>query len=612
MGIGGWWTGIFIALVSLGVERLTVPPPSFFDLVPAEDLTRTTTSAPSGTPASDPPDYEDNQEESPSFFRRRRDMAPVTKWNRIYVTTGRGRGKVVLAIGRLYPKKRNDATWTVVDNSRRVTTLNINDRRRVSVKRTTGVTWEEFAGLSREEKREAEEASRDLVFRASRPSLGSWGKKLSWLLTPLTVSWSWSMFGFTGLGLSLAWRSAQYFQVFGLIQSLWEVASDFQEVVSDVTDFIDRMEESWSRGEFELPLLIVGTLIFVGWGLWTWARWIFPSASSSPPASDSGSEAGHSLPVSEDEKECRDEIRDLIETLQAEVKTLREEKTRLGGRRRPPPTRHNMDTDPSSGVSSAWEVLGGEASESDSGASGKFPAPPNPEMMMPAVDSILKRLKEHESAVQMDRAGGPRPGASEDSTVGPPGLSRSSAPATAGSSDLDTARLRDALRDPRERILEQLQGLKPTVDWSLPANISERVAPPLLVQIFSTHPSATQMAQRWVQDKQLERNHVAHEMLLMCMVLDKSLLSVRDFVNTESCEIIARRIYALKKAFENVRNAHDWRQPKGAAGSKWKSKVRWDLANEIDLRALSGEVGALPGVDKELQGRLKDRALLQS
>ena len=76
------------------------------------------------------------------------------------------------------------------------------------------------------------------------------------------------------------------------------------------------------------------------------------------------------------------------------------------------------------------------------------------------------------------------------------------------------------------------------------------------------------------------------------------------------CEIIARRIYALKKAFENVRNAIDWRQPKGVAGSKWKSKVRWDFANEIDLRALSGEVEALPGVDKELQGRLKDRAFL--
>eukprot|EP00972_Heterocapsa_arctica_P027164 3995071-Heterocapsa_arctica.AAC.1 len=32
--------------------------------------------------------------------------------------------------------------------------------------------WEDFAGLSREEKREAEEASRDLVLRASRPPRG--------------------------------------------------------------------------------------------------------------------------------------------------------------------------------------------------------------------------------------------------------------------------------------------------------------------------------------------------------------------------------------------------------------------------------------------------------
>ena len=385
------------------------------------------------------------------------------------------------------------------------------------------------------------------------------------------------------------------------------MASDFQEVIADATDFIDRMEEAWSRGDFELPLIILGSVIFVGWGLWSGARWIFPSSTTSPPPSESGSEAGHFLPASEDEKETTTEIKNFIETLQAEVKSLREEKVTVrAGRRRPPPSRHSMDTDPSSGVSSAWDVLPGDMSESDSSASAGLPMPPNPETMMPAVDSILKRLREHETAVHVDRSGAPLAGSQEDSTPPPPGLARSSACATSGS-DVDTARLRDALRDPRERVLEQLEGLKPAVDWSPPANVSERVAPPLLVQIFSTHPSATQMAQWWVQDKQLERNHVAHEMLLRCMMLDKSLLSVRDFVNTEGCEIIARRIYALKKAFENVRNASDWRRPKGAAGSKWKSKVRWDLANEIDLRALSGEVEALPGVDKELQGRRKDR-----
>eukprot|EP00972_Heterocapsa_arctica_P019583 2890142-Heterocapsa_arctica.AAC.1 len=97
------------------------------------------------------------------------------------------------------------------------------------------------------------------------------------------------------------------------------------------------------------------------------------------------------------------------------------------------------------------------------------------------------------------------------------------------------------------------------------------------------------MANRWTQEKELQRNHVAHEMLLMCMVLDKSLMGSPDFVNSEGCEIMCRRIYALKKAFENVKTANDWKQPKGSAAAKWKSKVRWDLANEIDIRALSGD-----------------------
>ena len=508
MGLGGWWTGLFIALVSLGVERLTVAPPSFFDLVPESGPTRTTTATPSGASFDPPTEPEDMDDERVSFFRRRRDMAPVSKWSWIYVSTGPGHGKVVLAIGRLHPKKRNDASWTVVS------TLNINDRRRVSVKRAPGITCEEFAGLSREVKREAEEASRDLVLRASRPSLGSWGRKISWILTPVTVSWSWSMFGFTGLGLSLAWRSAQYFQVFGFIRSLFEVASEFQEVIPDATDFIDRMEEAWSRGDFELRGIIIGSVIFVSWGLWAWARWIFPSSTAPPPPSESGSEAGHSLPVSEDEKETTTEMKNFIETLQAEVESLREEKVRAG-RRRPSPTRRSMEIDPSSAVSSAWGVPPGDMSESDSSASAGLPMPPNPETMMPAVGSILKRLREHETAVHMDRAFAPRAWPPEESTPPPPGLARSSAGATAGS-DVDAARLQDALRDPRERVLEQLEGFKPAVDWSFTANISERVAPLLLAQISSTRPSATQMAPRWVQDRQLERNHMSHTRCFSC------------------------------------------------------------------------------------------------
>eukprot|EP00972_Heterocapsa_arctica_P064479 9516510-Heterocapsa_arctica.AAC.1 len=82
-----------------------------------------------------------------------------------------------------------------------------------------------------------------------------------------------------------------------------------------------------------------------------------------------------------------------------------------------------------------------------------------------------------------------------------------SAAATAGS-DPATSRLRQALRDPREKVLEQLENANSSqMDWVLPANVSERVAAPLLVQIFSVHPSATAMANRWVQEKELQRNH---------------------------------------------------------------------------------------------------------
>eukprot|EP00972_Heterocapsa_arctica_P043152 6362637-Heterocapsa_arctica.AAC.1 len=102
--------------------------------------------------------------------------------------------------------------------------------------------------------------------------------------------------------------------------------------------------------------------------------------------------------------------------------------------------------------------------------------PPRTDELEPAVDQIMKRLREHESAVMTDRAGG-RPA---------PRVEEASSTAATSGSDPATARLRQALRDPREKVLEQLESAKAsTVDWVLPANIVERVASPLLVQIFS-------------------------------------------------------------------------------------------------------------------------------
>lgn len=59
---------------------------------------------------------------------------------------------------------------------------------------------------------------------------------------------------------------------------------------------------------------------------------------------------------------------------------------------------------------------------------------------------------------------------------------------------------------------------------------------------------------------------------MLAMVMDKMISTIPDFLKMEGCEIIARRIYALRRAFKC---ADDWRQPQGAKASQWKPKVRW-------------------------------------
>ena len=46
-------------------------------------------------------------------------------------------------------------------------------------------------------------------------------------------------------------------------------------------------------------------------------------------------------------------------------------------------------------------------------------------------------------------------------------------------------------------------------------------------------------AKVWTKEKELERNHVAHEMALLCMVMDRMVESQSDFAGTQGCEILA-------------------------------------------------------------------------
>ena len=71
---------------------------------------------------------------------------------------------------------------------------------------------------------------------------------------------------------------------------------------------------------------------------------------------------------------------------------------------------------------------------------------------------------------------------------------------------------------------------------------------------------------------------------------------------------MCRRVYALWKAFEDVNNINDWKQPCGSSG-KWKSKVKWHLADEYDALALEGAELIIDEADDEVRKRMEKKTL---
>ena len=94
--------------------------------------------------------------------------------------------------------------------------------------------------------------------------------------------------------------------------------------------------------------------------------------------------------------------------------------------------------------------------------------------------------------------------------------------------------------------------------------------------------------------------------------MDKMCFTDEKFPLSEGCEIICSRLYALKQAFRDVTCANDWKQPKGAASNKWRSKVRWDLANLIDCRAVAGGEDGIAAVDGEVQKAMREMAIMKN
>ena len=67
-------------------------------------------------------------------------------------------------------------------------------------------------------------------------------------------------------------------------------------------------------------------------------------------------------------------------------------------------------------------------------------------------------------------------------------------------------------------------------------------------------------------------------------------------------------VFHFYKAFEDVKVQNDWQRPKNAP-NKWKSKVKWQLLNEYDIRSLEAGEYDVPAADEEVAQRMKVKAL---
>ena len=579
------------------------------------------TSESSGTTGTDHRGFD----ESRSSFLGFLGMSSLGKWSRMYIKTTHNQSHVGLLVARLNKRKLGDSWWVYTKPDRTIDRIDVRDRRRVTARKQQGIDYEDFPVLTREAKKTIEEDARDLIIQVeSRKNARSVRLKGAigwpWAARNLIVSiWAQRMWCTSATLLFASWRLASYLEFFGWVRWLAEMVEDLNETFQEIGDPRGYFIGKWNDGTFELPVLITsvgaGALMLLrgSQAPASGARSPTPSRSSSPAASDvdSDGQAGHSLAPSDDENEEREQLRGMVEALKAEMDSLRA-------------GRASQSQSRSSGAT-------GSACSQDSDSDGGLPTS---RTMGPHVDRTIARLTEFEKAIQMDRQGGfggrtgPLPSSlsstgamtsSEPIQVSIATPSGSLFPTLVGSADtssagtsaswVDLGPLRDALRDPKERLLANLETLKKDVTFKMPGQVKERIAPGLLVQIYSEFGTAERFAKDWIRSKELEKNHVGHEMGLHCMTLDRMLKTVPEFPGTEGCETIRARIYTLRRAFKDVFSAADWRQPKGQQASKWKSKVRWDLASEIDWRALADGDGTLPNVGKDIQDRLQTKAL---
>ena len=509
------------------------------------------------------------------------------KWNRIYVTSGKGKtdGVVMLLVAQTRPE-RKDGVWTAVDPRLRVQVVNTKDKDRVFTRPRAGVTWGDHPGLSEAERASAEQHSERMIDRMAHANwkdppkaspkdkkkkknnktvVAWWFADLSW--TGGTAIWARRNWGASVGASFLAWRAWVYFGVADWVAYGYSWMETAVEAGDATKEFYEEFLEMKASGDLDLIFLLVGPVLVAG--IWFWRR----KASEKPSDSDSDSDAanddenfqGTAVSDTDDEPSPKE----MFTSMMAQQDKLMQDIAALqkGGKATP-------------AAAPLTPRGGGDQDEATEAQ----------------VDRFLAQLKEHAKVVEMDEQG-PHKEVTMDILKPTGGVKQTI-------EDLE----RKAL-NPREALLKALKNYRdvPAYDSS---DLKARVAPHILARLYRGGRTAKQEMTEWRRSKQLERCQSAGETIILAMVLDRMLEAGEDLVNNGSSELITRRLYALLKAYERVNRLEDWQRPKNQAGGKWKSKVDWMLSDMyFQVDADQHEV---PEADDEVQEKLKRKALFQT
>ncbi|CAK0817005.1 unnamed protein product [Prorocentrum cordatum] len=387
-------------------------------------------------------------------------MSSMTRRSRIHKTVGPQRGQAVLMVMRRYPKKTNGTNLIYAKPDR---TFGVGD------------------GSQGLEKAKEKQLESELYMT----SLRGWISYVSLLRSGVVGIWGARAWGSTIGLLFLSWRAAVYFKAWHQVRWAVEKFEDGHNLLLEVDDLRAFLYVLHEGGKLELPIMMLTAIVALG-----------PNLHRRCQRRPKAFLVGASPPANDVDNEMKAMVMNFLDEF---IRPMAEE----------PPVGPD-------GVKASRRLLP-LPGDSSRASSERVSALSEPTMDM-HVDRMIDRLKKFEDTmITADRAASSRrPLEGASSTTATAASSTCPAielggPGGSEGAGVSLEPLRVAPRGPRERLLENPPNISAPPTFALPAGMTSRVAPELLVQTYGKRGGTVEFATEWVRMKELKRSHIGGE-----------------------------------------------------------------------------------------------------